>query len=68
VQAFSDVDTVRFIPDLTLIARGGEFMYRPGEVVFESRPVIVVDDQRHPLPASFLSPFACHTARRLEMQ
>jgi hypothetical protein len=41
----------------SLIGRDGAFLYKPGEVVFESRPVVVVDDKRQPLPASFLSPF-----------
>lgn len=40
-----------------LIAKDGSFLYDPGEVVFESRPVIVVDKNRVPLPDSFLTPY-----------
>lgn len=41
----------------SLIAPDGTFRYKPGEVVFEARPVTIVDDQRRPLPASFLTPY-----------
>ena len=41
----------------SLIAKDGGFLYDPGEVVFEARPVIVVDKNRSPLPESFLTPY-----------
>lgn len=41
----------------SLIARDGGFLYDPGEVVFEARPVIVVDRNRIPLPDSFVAPY-----------
>jgi hypothetical protein len=41
----------------SLIGRDGAFRYRPGEVVFEARPVIVVNDKDVPLPSHFLTPF-----------
>ena len=42
----------------SLIAKDGAFRYRAGEVVFEARPVQIVDEQRQVLPDSFLTPFA----------
>ncbi|MES0068478.1 hypothetical protein NKJ73_22060 [Mesorhizobium sp. M0074] len=41
----------------SLIGRDGAFRYKPGEVVFEARPITIVDDQRRPLPDSFLAPY-----------
>jgi hypothetical protein len=41
----------------SLIAKDGAFRYRPGEVVFEARPVVVVNELNVPLPSSFLTPF-----------
>ncbi|WEX87766.1 thermonuclease family protein [Sinorhizobium garamanticum] len=41
----------------SLIGPDGTFRYKPGEVVFEARPVTIVDDQKRPLPASFLTPY-----------
>ncbi|MES0041881.1 hypothetical protein [Mesorhizobium sp. M0091] len=40
-----------------LIAKDGAFSYKTGEVVFESRPVEIVNDQHQPLPKSFLTPY-----------
>jgi hypothetical protein len=58
VAANGDWANSRRFPMGSLIGRDGKFMYNPGEVVFESRPVVVVDDQRQALPVSFLSPFS----------
>jgi hypothetical protein len=55
--ANGDWSTSRKFAMGTLIGRDGTFMYKPGEVVFEARPVAVVDDQRQALPASFLTPY-----------
>ncbi|WP_139813074.1 hypothetical protein [Ensifer aridi] len=41
----------------SLIGPDGTFRYKPGEVVFEARPVTIIDEQRRPLPASFLTPY-----------
>lgn len=41
----------------SLIGEDGAFLYRPGDVVFESRPVTVVNERRQPLPDSFLLPY-----------
>jgi hypothetical protein len=41
----------------SLVARDGAFSYKPGDVVFESRPVEVVDEKQVPLPANFLTPY-----------
>jgi hypothetical protein len=41
----------------SLIAKDGEFSYKTGEVVFEARPVQIVDEQSRPLPESFRTPF-----------
>jgi hypothetical protein len=41
----------------SLLSKDGSFRYRPGEVVFESRPVEVVNDKKVALPSSFLTPF-----------
>ena len=41
----------------SLVGKDGAFLYKPGEVVFEARPVTVVNKNRVPLPDSFLTPF-----------
>uniref|UniRef100_UPI003F49567E hypothetical protein n=1 Tax=Ensifer adhaerens TaxID=106592 RepID=UPI003F49567E len=40
-----------------LIGPDGSVRYKPGEVIFESRAVEIVDAQGVPLPSSFLTPF-----------
>lgn len=57
IAANGDWSTSRKFPMGTLVGRDGAFMYKPGEVVFESRPVAVVDELRQPLPASFSAPY-----------
>ncbi len=39
------------------IGPDGAIRYKPGEVIFEARPVVMVDKQRVPLPQSFLIPY-----------
>jgi hypothetical protein len=41
----------------SLVGPDGAFRYKPGEVVFEALPVVIVDEQRRQLPASFLTPY-----------
>lgn len=40
-----------------LIGPDGSIRYKPGEVIFESRAIEIVDEQRVPLPASFLTQY-----------
>lgn len=57
IAAKGDWDKARKFTMGSLVAKDGAFSYRAGEVVFESRPVVVVDEQRQPLPESFLTPY-----------
>jgi len=41
----------------SLITKEGALSYKAGEVVFESRPVEIVDAENQPLPQSFLTPY-----------
>lgn len=58
IDAGGDWLAARKIAMGSLVEETGAFSRLPGEVVFEARPVTVVDEARQPLPTSFLSPFA----------
>jgi hypothetical protein len=57
IAASGDWSAARKLSMGSLIGPDGAFRYRAGEVVFESRPVVMVDEQRQPLPDSFLTPY-----------
>src|SRR5262245_49032906 len=57
VAAKGDWEKSRKFAMGSLIGKDGAFRYRPGEVVFESRPVVIVNAQNVALPSSFLTPF-----------
>lgn len=48
----------RKFPMGAFIGSNGSIRYKPGEVIFEARPVVMVDKQGAPLPESFLIPYA----------
>lgn len=57
IAAAGDWNKARKFTMGSLIAKNGEFSYKPGEVIFESRPVAIVNDQHQPLPESFLTSY-----------
>jgi hypothetical protein len=57
ISANGDWRKVRKLDMGALIAKDGSISYHTGEVVFESRPVVIVDEQNQPLPDSFLTPY-----------
>jgi hypothetical protein len=57
IAANGDWGKSRILAMGALIGPDGSIRYRPGEVIFEARAIEIVDDQRMPLPASFLTPY-----------
>jgi hypothetical protein len=57
IAAGGDWSVARKLSMGSLVGPDGAFRYKPGEVVFEALPVVIVDEQRRQLPASFLTPY-----------
>jgi len=57
IAANGDWSIARKLSMGSLVGPDGAFRYKPGDVVFEARPVTIVDEQTRPLPASFRTPY-----------